>query len=94
MPKNPILHVLDVQEELNGEVFYVAQCLEYDVRGIGSSVEEARARFVYQMNSLRRRAMLEGMENPLVGLDPAPARFWNLFRAFQNEGGDVEKPYW
>ena len=94
MPKDPILHVLDVQEELNGEVFYVAQCLEFNIRGIGTTVEEARVRFVAKLNSLKKRAALEGMESPFMGLRPAPKRFWDLFKSFKQEGGDVEQPYW
>ena len=94
MPKDPILHVLDVQEELNGEVFYVAQCLEFDICGIGTTIEEARALFVGKLNSLKRRAVLEGMDSPFAGMRPAPKRFWDLFRSFKREGGDVEQPYW
>ena len=94
MPKDKLLHVLDVQEEMNGEIFFVAQCLEYDVRGIGSSVEEARANFVRRIKSLKRHAELEGVEDPFYGLDPAPNRFWEMLERFSEEGGTTEEPYW
>ena len=94
MPKEKILHVLDVQEELNGELFYVAQCLEYDVRGIGETVEEARANFIREMKRLKRHAELEGMKNPFFGLDAAPQRFWEMLERFNEQGGTAEQPYW
>jgi hypothetical protein len=94
MPKDRLLHVLDVQEEMNGEIFYVAQCLEYDVRGIGSTVEEARAHFVRRIQSLKKHAELEGVVDPFQGLEPAPERFWDMLERFTDEGGTTEQPYW
>lgn len=94
MPNDKLLHVLDVQEEMNGEMFYVAQCLEYDVRGIGSTVEEARANFVRRVKSLKRHAELEGVADPFQGLDQAPARFWDMLERFKEQGGSPEQPYW
>lgn len=94
MPKDRLLHVLDVQEELNGEMFYVAQCLEFDVRGIGATVEEARSNFVRRIKSLKRHAELEGVEDPFQGLAPAPDRFWEMLERFKEQGGSPEQPYW
>ena len=93
MPKDRLLHVLDVQEELNGEMFYVAQCLVFDVRGIGASVEEARSNFVRRIKSLKRHAELEGVEDPFQGLAPAPDRFWEMHQPFKEQGGSPEQPY-
>ena len=94
MTNDKLLHVLDVQEELNGELFYVAQCLEHDVRGIGSTVEEARANFVRRIGSLKRHAELEGVKDPFYGLEPAPQRFWDMLERFKEQGGTPEQPYW
>ena len=94
MAKDRLLHVLDVQEELNGELFFVAQCLEYDVRGIGDSVEEARGQFIRQIQRLRRRAELEGMNDPFAGIPAAAPRFWRMFKQYEKEGGAPEQPYW
>ena len=94
MPNDRILHVIDVKEELNGELFYVAQCLEYNIRGIGSTLEDARERFVGSLGALKRRAELEGMDHPFAGLKPASPRFWKLFKAYKENGGSLEQPYW
>ena len=94
MPKEKMLHVLDVQEELNGEMFYVAQCLEHDVRGIGETIEDARANFVRRIQSLKHHAELEGMTDPFFGLGPAPERFWDMLERFEDTGGTPEQPYW
>ena len=89
-----ILHVIDVKEELNGELFYVAQCLEYNIRGIGSTLDEAREQFVSRLGSLKRRAELEDMDDAFAGIKPAPSRFWKLFNAYKENGGTLEQPYW
>ena len=94
MPNDRILHVIDVKEEMNGELFFVAQCLEYNIRGIGSTLEEARERFVARLGSLKKRAELEGMDDAFAGLKPAAPRFWKLFRAYKENGGTLEQPYW
>jgi hypothetical protein len=94
MPNDRILHVIDVKEELNGELFYVAQCLEYNIRGIGATLEEARERFVGRLAVLKRRAELEGMDDAFAGLKPAAPRFWKLFKAYKENGGTLEQPYW
>lgn len=88
------LHVLDIQEEMNGELFFVAQCLEYDVRGIGSTIEEARAKFVAEVARLRRHADLEGVDNPFFGRPAAPKRFWDMLKEYRQSGGTPEQPYW
>lgn len=94
MLKDKLLHVLDVQEEMNGEIFYVAQCLEYDVHGIGSTMEEARANFLRRLRSLKRHAELEGVTDPFQGIESAPERFWELLERFTDEGGTTDQPYW
>jgi hypothetical protein len=94
MPKKNQLHVLDVQEEMNGELFYVAQCLEYDVRGIGSTIEEARENFAIEVARLRRYAELEGLENPFFGRPSADKRFWEMLKEYRENGGTAEQPYW
>lgn len=94
MPKKTHLHVLDVQEELNGELFYVAQCLEYDVRGIGATIEEARSNFKAQVARLRKHADLEGLDNPFLGRPRAAKRFWDMLKEYKRSGGDPEQPYW
>jgi hypothetical protein len=94
MPNDRILHVIDVREELNGEVFFVAQCLEYNIRGIGATLDEARERFVASLAALKKRAELEAMDDAFAGLRPAAPRFWKLFKAYKENGGTLEQPYW
>jgi hypothetical protein len=44
--------------------------------------------------SLKRRAELEVMDDAFAGLKPAAPRFWKLFKAYKENGGTLEQPYW
>jgi hypothetical protein len=86
------IRVIEVMEEFLGELFYVAQALEVDIKGIGATLEEARANFVTNLRAIQAKA--PGTQDPFGQLPPAERRFWDIYKDFVEKGGQVESKYW
>jgi hypothetical protein len=86
------IRVIEVREEFLGEVFYVAQALEADVKGIGTTVQEARASFARNLHRLIDDA--PPGKDPLAGLSPAGQRFWDIYQSYIDHGGAPGRKYW
>jgi hypothetical protein len=87
-----MIHIttLDLREFIADEEFYVCQCLEFDIKGIGSSLEKARAQFRTKINDRIASDKVRGIY-PLSELKPAPREMWDHYNSAAKNGMNVDK---
>ena len=74
-----VLRVLIEPQFLRDGVWYVAQCLEYDLAVQARSAQEAEDEFVQLVRSRCAVAADRQIEDPFHGIRPAPKRFEALW---------------
>ena len=87
-----MIHIttLDLRETIGDEEFYVSQCLEYDIKGIGVTRELAKENFNKKLHARIESDKARGIY-PLSEVKPAPKAFWNKYNEAAKLGMKVDK---
>lgn len=87
-----MIHIttLDLREYVADEEFFVCQCLEFDIKGIGTSVQDAREEFTNKLNSRIASDRARGIY-PLSELKPAPKSYWDHYNEAAKLGMNVDE---
>ena len=82
--------LIDLREKIGDEEFYVSQCLEYDMRGIGTSSTEAREDFLTKFNAKIDADKAAGI--PLLrDIPPAPKSMWDKYNEAVKLGIKIDR---
>ena len=86
-----MIHIttLDLREIIGDEEFYVSQCLEFDIKGIGTTIEGAREDFNTKLQRKIASDKAKGI-SPLSGVKPAPKEMWDKYYEAAKMGMEVD----
>ncbi len=81
--------IIDLHEQLLDEEFFVSQCLEYDIKGIGATVAEARDDFNRRLQAQMLQDKINGVF-PLSTIPPSPKKLWDIYNEAAKNGMKID----
>lgn len=72
--------------------FWIAQGLEFDITARGTSPSDASERFNSKVGAELVMSLETGDTSPLSGVEPAPQRFWDMYKKAKMEVVTEEMP--